>query len=299
MAATITPESVWAHIPPRARDSHKGSFGAVLVVAGSACYRGAASLAVEGALRTGAGIVTLASVEPVLAAVSARLPECCLCPCLAGAEGGISPRSLPNITRQKATTLLLGPGLGYTAQSAARAAETRELVEKLLPGFGGSAVLDADGLNAAASLMNGGEELPRPAKELILTPHPGEMSRLTGLSVEAVQADREGIARRYAAQWNAVVVLKGARTVVAGPDGRVCINPTGNPGLARGGSGDVLAGMMSALLACGLPAYDAAACAAWLHGAAADQAAARRGEYGMLPQDIFPQLGRMFAENDR
>ena len=108
MAATITPESVWAHIPPRARDSHKGSFGAVLVVAGSACYRGAASLAVEGALRTGAGIVTLASVEPVLAAVSARLPECCLCPCLAGAEGGISPRSLPNITRQKATTLLLG-----------------------------------------------------------------------------------------------------------------------------------------------------------------------------------------------
>lgn len=299
MAATITPESVWAHIPPRARDSHKGSFGAVLVVAGSACYRGAASLAVEGALRTGAGIVTLASVEPVLAAVSARLPECCLCPCLAGAEGGISPRSLPNITRQKATTLLLGPGLGYTAQSAARAAETRELVEKVLPGFGGSAVLDADGLNAAASLMNGGEELPRPAKELILTPHPGEMSRLTGLSVEAVQADRESIARRYAAQWNAVVVLKGARTVVAGPDGRVCVNPTGNPGLARGGSGDVLAGMTSALLACGLPAYDAAACAVWLHGAAADRAAARRGEYGMLPQDIFPQLGRMFAENDR
>ena len=125
------------------------------------------------------------------------------------------------------------------------------------------------------------------------------MSRLTGLSVEAVQADREGIARWYAAQWNAVVVLKGARTVVAGPDGRVCINPTGNPGLARGGSGDVLAGMTSALLACGLPAYDAAACAVWLHGAAADRAAARRGEYGMLPQDIFPQLGRMFAENDR
>ena len=299
MTPDITAEFVWSRIPKRGRESNKGSFGAVLAVAGSACYRGAAALTVEGALRTGAGIVTLASVEPVLAAVSARLPECCLCPCLDGAEGGVSPRSLPNITRQKATTLLLGPGLGYTAQSAARAAETRELVEKLLPGFGGSAVLDADGLNAAASLMNGGEELPRPAKELILTPHPGEMSRLTGLSVEAVQADREGIARRYAAQWNAVVALKGARTVVAGPDGRVCVNPTGNPGLARGGSGDVLAGMMSALLACGLPAYDAAACAVWLHGAAADRAAARRGEYGMLPQDIFPQLGRMFAENDR
>ena len=153
MAATITQESVWAHIPPRARDSHKGSFGAVLVVAGSACYRGAASLAVEGALRTGAGIVTLASVEPVLAAVSARLPECCLCPCLAGAEGGISPRSLPNITRQKATTLLLGPGLGYTVQSAARAAETRswwKTAARLWRQRGA----DADGLNAVASLLS-------------------------------------------------------------------------------------------------------------------------------------------------
>ena len=149
MAATITPESVWAHIPPRARDSHKGSFGAVLVVAGSACYRGAASLAVEGALRTGAGIVTLASVEPVMAAVAARLPECCLCPCEPGAEGGISPQSIPRILRQKATVLLIGPGLGYLAQSSARAAETRTLVKKLLTGFSGSAVLDADGLNDA------------------------------------------------------------------------------------------------------------------------------------------------------
>ena len=299
MAATITPESVWAHIQPRARDSHKGSFGAVLVVAGSACYRGAASLAVEGALRTGAGIVTLASVEPVLAAVSARLPECCLCPCLAGAEGGISPRSLPNITRQKATTLLLGPGLGYTAQSAARAAETRELVEKLLPGFGGSAVLDADGLNAAAQLLPYFGTVPHPTGELILTPHPGEMSRLTGLSMAEINEDRVEIALQYAKAWNAVVVLKGAGTVVAAPDGRCRVNTTGNPGLSRGGSGDALAGMTAALLACGLPAYEAAACAVYLHGAAADRAAALRGEYGMLPQDLFAQLGRLFAEHHR
>ena len=213
MAPEITAEFVWSHLPKRPRESNKGSFGAVLAVAGSACYRGAASLTVEGALRTGAGIVTLASVEPVLAAVSARLPECCLCPCEPGAEGGISPQSIPRILRQKAAVLLIGPGLGYLAQSTARAAETRTLVKRLLTGFSGSAVLDADGLNAAASLMNAGEELPRPAKELILTPHPGEMSRLTGLSVEAVQADREGVARRYAAQWNAVVVLKGRYNV--------------------------------------------------------------------------------------
>ena len=144
-----------------------------------------------------------------------------------------------------------------------------------------------------------GKTLPHPAGELIVTPHPGEMARLTGLSVAQINADRENTACQYAEKWNAVVVLKGCRTVVAAPDGRVCTNPTGNPGLARGGSGDVLAGMTAALLACGLPAYDAAACAVWLHGAAADRAAARRGEYGMLPQDIFPQLGRMFAENDR
>ena len=153
MSTEITSEFVWHSIPPRPRDSHKGSFGTVLAVAGSAYYRGAALLAAEGALRTGAGIVTLASVEPVLAAAVARLPECCLCPCVAGAEGGISPESIPQLQRQKATVLLLGPGLGGTAQSAARAAETRTLVQKLLPGFAGSAVLDADGLNAAAQLL--------------------------------------------------------------------------------------------------------------------------------------------------
>ena len=299
MAVEITEEFVWQNIPRRARDSHKGTFGTVLAVAGSAYYRGAALLAVEGALRTGAGIVTLASVEPVLAAAVARTPECCLCPCIAGAEGGISPESIPRIQRQKATVLLLGPGLGGAAQSAARAAETRTLVQTLLPAFAGSAVLDADGLNAAAQLLAAGEAFPHPAGELIVTPHPGEMARLTGLSAAQINADREETARTYAQKWNAVVVLKGSRTVVAAPDGRVRVNPTGNPGLARGGSGDVLSGMTAALLACGLPAFEAAACAVYLHGAAADRAAAVLGEYGMLPHDILPQLGRIFAEHQR
>ena len=163
----------------------------------------------------------------------------------------------------------------------------------------GSAVLDADGLNAAAQLLAEGKTLPHPAGELIVTPHPGEMARLTGLSAAQINADRENTACQYAEKWNAVVVLKGCHTVVAAPDGRVCTNPTGNPGLARGGSGDVLAGMTAALLACGLPAYEAAACAVYLHGAAADRAAAALGEYGMLPHDILSQLGRIFAENHR
>ena len=299
MAVEITEEFVWQNIPRRARDSHKGTFGSVLAVAGSAFYRGAALLAAEGALRTGAGIVTLASVEPVVSAASVRLPECCLCPCTAGAGGGIAPENVPLIQRQKATVLLLGPGLGGTAQSAARAAETRTLVQALLPAFAGSAVLDADGLNAAAQLLAEDKTLPHPAGELIVTPHPGEMARLTGLSVKEISADREETARQYAQKWNAVVVLKGQRTVVAAPDGRVCVNPTGNPGLARGGSGDVLAGMAAALLACGLPAYEAAACAVYLHGAAADRAAAVHGEYGMLPHDLLPELGRMFAQQQR
>ncbi len=295
----ITSEFVWSCIRPRPRDSHKGTFGSVLALAGSARYRGAALLAAEGALRAGAGLVTLASVEPVLAAASARLPECCLLPCIDGAEGGISPESLSLLRRQKAAVLLAGPGLGYTAQSTARAAETRTLIQQLLSGFAGCAVLDADGLNAAAGLLSAGQPLPHPAGALVLTPHPGEMARLTGLSTGAVNADREGIARRFAQQWDAVVLLKGMRTIIAAPDGRCFVNPTGNPGLARGGSGDALAGILAALLACGLEAAEAAACAAWLHGAAADRAAAQRGEYGMLPQDLFPALGTLFAENGR
>lgn len=296
---STTSEYVWQKIQPRPRDAHKGTFGSVLAVAGSASYRGAAALAVEGALRTGAGIVTLASVEPVLAAVAARLPECCLCPCEAGAEGGISPQNIDRIRRQKASVLLAGPGLGYTAQSAARAAETRALVKTLLPGFSGSAVLDADGLNAAADLLPYMGKMLHPKSELILTPHPGEMARLTRLSSSEISMDRKEIAIQFAKAWNAVVVLKGAHTVIAGPDGRCAVNPTGNPGLSRGGSGDVLAGMTSALLACGLPAFEAAACAVYLHGAAADRAAALHGETGMLPHDLLDALGTLFAENGR
>ena len=239
MSTEITSEFVWHSIPPRPRDSHKGSFGTVLAVAGSAYYRGAALLAAEGALRTGAGIVTLASVEPVLAAAVARLPECCLCPCVVGAEGGISPESIPQLQRQKATVLLLGPGLGGTAQSTGRAAETRTLVQKLLPGFAGSAVLDADGLNAAAQLLAEGKTLPHPAGELIVTPHPGEMARLTGLSVAQINADRENTACQYAEKWNAVVVLKGCRTVVAAP----LQNTMSTVGNMMGPMGMLLAGM--------------------------------------------------------
>ena len=292
---TIRPEFVFAHIGPRAAESHKGSFGHVLLAAGSRRYRGAAGLAAEGALRAGAGIVTLASIEPVVAAVAARLPECCLLPCPEGEEGGISAQAADVLraARDKATVLLAGPGLGNSP-------DTRALLPSLLDGAAGTVVLDADGLNALAAWRAAGQSLPRPASgQLILTPHPGEMARLTGLSVAEIEADRPGVANRFACAWGCTVVLKGHRTVVAAPDGRLWQNTTGNAGLARGGSGDALAGMTAGLAACGLPAPIAAACAVWLHGAAADRCAARLGQYGMLPHDIFTDLGAIFAENYR
>ena len=287
-------EFVFSCIPTRVQESHKGSYGHLLAVAGSRRYRGAASLTAEGALRTGAGIVTLASVEPVLAAVTARLPECCLLPCQESEEGGIRAEEADNLSRalEKATVLLMGPGLGNTA-------DTRALVRRLVGEARGTVVLDADALNAAAALLAEGEPSPRPAGSLIFTPHPGEMSRLTGLTAAEIAADPAGIAARYAERWECTLVLKGHRTLIAAPDGRMWQNTTGNAGLSRGGSGDVLAGMVSGLSACGLPAPEAAACAVWLHGAAADRTADRLGQYGMLPHDLLTDLGQIFAEHYR
>ena len=292
MAKEISAGLVFGQLAPRRPESHKGSYGRLLCVCGSARCRGAAALAVEGALRTGAGLVTLAAAEPVIAGVAARCPECIFLPCRQSAEGGVSAQSGRVILEQArgASALLFGPGLGNTPDTAA-------LLELLGPGGGCPLVLDADGLNAAAALP----ELPRPLAQLplILTPHPGEMARLCGLTIAEVEAGRESIAASYARAQNCVVVLKGHRTIVAGPEGEVYQNTTGNPGLARGGSGDVLAGMTAALLAQGLAPLMAAVCAVWLHGAAADRCAARRGQLGMLPHDLFEDLGALFAEYGR
>ena len=291
MAKEITAQQVFELLPHRKADSHKGSYGKVMCLAGSARFRGAAALAAEGALRIGAGLVTLASVEPVIAAVAARLPECVFLPCRQSAEGGVSAQSAGAVLEKVRgmDVLLFGPGLGDSEDTAA-------LLEKLGPSAGCTLVLDADGLNAAAKM----EALPRsPGLPLILTPHPGEMARLCGLTIAEVNAGREGIAAGYARAEDCVVVLKGHRTIVAGPQGEVFVNPTGNPGLSRGGSGDILAGMIAGLAAQGLSPLDAAVCGVWLHGAAADECAGRLGQYGMLPHDIFTDLGAIFAAGER
>ena len=190
--------------------------------------------------------------------------------------------------------------MAILAQSAARAAETRELVEKLLPGFVGNVVLDADGLNAAASLLNAGRLFPHPAGELVVTPHPGEMSRLTGLSASALAADRAGLACRFAREWDAVVVLKGrghrcrraGRPLRPQHDGQ----PRPSQGRQRRCAGRDARRRCWPAVSRGMTPP---ACAVWLHGAAADRAAALRGEAGMLPHDLFSPLGQLFAENRR
>ena len=285
----ITPAAVWQALAPRPPQSHKGTFGRVLIAAGSARYRGAASLCCEGALRAGAGIVTLASVEPVLALTLARTPECTLLPCTPDEAGGISAQNLPALleTLAACTALVLGPGLGSAAEAIGAG---------LLEAARCPVVLDADGLNAAAS---GAFPLKTGGGPLILTPHPGEMARLCGLTPAQVNADRPALAARMAREWGCILVLKGHATLVAAPDGALWVNTTGNPGLARGGSGDVLAGMIGGLCAAGLPALEAAKCGVWLHGAAADRAAAHRGQWGMLPSDLPAALGELFAENGR
>lgn len=284
---------VLRRLPRRTADSNKGSYGRVVAVAGSLAYRGAAALCCEGALRTGAGLVYLASVEPVLQLVLARTPECCALPCRTDADGGVMAADAAAVRQRFADTsavLLAGPGLG---ESAGR-------VLNALGGIGSpwrGAVLDADALNAMAAGDLGTTPFLPP--DTVLTPHPGEMARLLGTTVAAVQADRPGAAVQCARRFNCVAVLKGTGTIVAAPDGKMIQNTTGNPGLARGGSGDVLAGMLAALLAQGLPAFDAALCAVWLHGAAADACAARTSQMTMLPHDILTDLGQILGNAGR
>lgn len=295
MQREITREMVKARLPRREADTNKGSFGSVLAAAGSMAYRGAAALCTEGALRAGTGLVYLASVEPVVQMVLSRTPECCACGCRTAANGGIHPQdaaALRSWFEGKNTVLLTGPGLGESAAAVCNA-----LLGKKAPWS--AAVLDADALNAlAAGRLKG----PLP-EQTVITPHPGEAARLLHTTVGEVQADRETAARQLSEAYHCIAVLKGSGTLIATPGGELYHNSTGNAGLAKGGSGDILAGLLAGLLAAGLKqgrtAEDAALAAVWLHGAAGDACAKRLGMAAMLPHDIFADLGELFAELER
>ena len=285
----LTEERARALLPARPPDAHKGDAGRVLVVAGSPGKCGAAHLAVAGALRGGAGLVTLAARPEVLAVALPGRPEA-MGVSLPG-SGALGPGDVGALVAAAhgIDALVIGPGIP-------RGPGTGAALRELLVRAGVPAVVDADGLNALAEMPGGVSALPVPC---VLTPHPGEMARLTGRMIAEVQADRIGLAGTSARAWGCVVVLKGARTVVAAPDAPPTIIPTGNPGMASGGTGDVLAGLTGALLAGRLAPYAAARVAAYVHGAAGDLAEQRYGERGMLASDLVGELGTVWAGWER
>jgi hydroxyethylthiazole kinase-like uncharacterized protein yjeF len=279
----VTPEIVRGWLPPRPTDAHKGTFGKTLVIAGSVRYTGAAYLASAAATRAGAGLVTLALPATIHAAVASRLAEATYLP-LPHERGFIAADAERIVAEQLSSydALLLGPGLGQEQG-------THAFIEVLLKGSENlpPLTIDADGLNALAKIEDWAKRL---SPDSILTPHPGEMARLLGSSIKQVQADRVTIARDQAAAWGQVVVLKGAHTIVAGPDGRVAIEPFANPGLATAGTGDILAGTIVALRAQGLDAFKAAVAGAYLHGLAGELARREKGTAGMVAGDVLARL---------
>jgi hydroxyethylthiazole kinase-like uncharacterized protein yjeF len=274
-------------VQPRARDAHKGDFGRVLIVAGSVGRTGAAHLAAMGALRSGAGLVTVAtprSCQPVVAALGCEyLTE----PLDETPTGTIDYTALDRVLELPSDVIALGPGLGTNPATAA-------FVHGILEAAPQPLVLDADALTVLADDPD--RLTARRARDLVITPHPGEMGRLIGQSADAVQAERVECARRFATRHRAVVILKGYRTLVATPSGKVFVNPTGNPGLATGGTGDILTGMVAAWLAQLRDAEAASKLAVYLHGLAGDLAEDDEGEVAMTASDVVGRLGDAVRE---
>ncbi len=269
-------------LPVRNQDGHKGTFGHLLVVAGSTGKCGAAVMAAESGLRGGAGLVTLACPQSVQPTIASRLSEVMTVP-MADVNGETSLLALDALLTlaEGKQALAIGPGLGLGE-------ETSDLIRRLVQDSALPMIIDADGLAA----LSGHTHLLdcQTGRQTILTPHPGEMARLTGLSVAEIQADRFTVARDFAVRYHVVLVLKGARTLVASPDGQVHVNSTGHAGLASGGMGDVLTGLIGSLLAQGLTALDAATLGAYLHGLAADRLLATFGDAGLLATDVIYEL---------
>ncbi len=286
----ITTAYVAAHLPSRPADSHKGTYGTLLTLCGSYGMAGAALLCARGALRSGVGLLRAAVPRSVYPLLVEAIPEAVFCP-VAEQDGGFSVDAIPALTDALATAdaVVVGCGIGRGEGQTA-------VVRHLLAHSTVSVILDADGINAVTPHILTEETRSAP---LILTPHPGEMARLLGISTAEVQADRQAVACRLARETGAIVVLKGHHTLVAASDGTVMENHTGNSGMATGGSGDVLAGIIGALVAQGVPPYEAAVCGVYLHGAAGDLAAAKHSQHGMLPTDLIEELGSLFLQFEK
>ena len=286
----LTERMAGERLPPRSLDSHKGRFGHALVIGGSRHFVGAAYLASQAAARVGAGLVTAAAPEGIHPMLASKLSEVIHLPLPQDADGRLCPASatacLDLLARYDA--MAIGCGMGHSDGGS-------EMVRLLLTSDLARAIpmlIDADGLNNLAAIPDWQQMLP---PLTVLTPHPGEMATLTGLTIAEVQQQRVEVAREFAARWQATVVLKGAYTVVACPSGQCWLSPFANSGLASGGTGDVLSGAIVGLMAQGCPPADAALMGVYLHGMAAEEARRQIGEAGMLASDLLPRLPAAMA----
>ena len=273
-------------VPKRPDDAHKGTMGSLLSICGSYGMAGAAMLAAKAALRTGVGLQKSALPRSIYPIAAAAIWESVYLPLAETEKGTVSAVNLPYLLAQakNCSAVLLGCGLGQSE-------DIRQVVFSFIENCKQPMVLDADALNVLAGNVS---LLRKAGAPIIITPHPAEFARLAGVSTYAVNADRENHAASFAQENGVVTVLKGAGTVIASPDGRMLVNPTGNSGMATGGSGDVLAGMTGALVAQGAPLFEAAASAVYLHGLAGDIAAQRLGKVSLLPGDIIETIPAAF-----
>lgn len=267
----------------RGRESHKGTFGHCLVIAGSTGKTGAAALAANSAVRAGSGLVTLAVAESIHAILEVKTTEVMTFPLPDAGSGRVTDHAFPAIETLVTgkTAVAIGPGLGCCPG-------TDSLVQKVVETVSLPLVIDADGLNALAADMSA--LLRKKSNRIVLTPHPGEMARLLGTSVPEVETLRISAAQDCARNYGVFVILKGARTVIASPSGRVAINGSGNPGMASGGMGDVLTGIIVSLLGQGYDPWDACCLGVFLHGFAADLIAEEKGEVGITASDVLEHL---------
>lgn len=291
-AELLEPEAVGRWLLHRPSWGHKGTYGHLLIVAGSPGKTGAAILCGEASLRCGVGLATVASPPLAMQAMEAKTREVMLAPLVPeGLEADDSDEVFSHVQALLAgkAAVALGPGIP-------RGPRMRALIGRLIRESTIPLVVDADGLNELAEIADCCEEASVP---ILLTPHPGEMSTLCGLTVGEVQANRLDVARDFATQHGVYVALKGARTIIAGPDGKIYINPTGNSGMGSGGTGDVLTGLVGGFLAQGHDPMDALCLGVFVHGAAGDLAAEKHGQRGLLASDLLPEVGKVLMQWER
>ena len=285
---SFTEKEAAAALPPRPFNSHKGTYGHALIAAGSKNMPGAAVIAAKGALNAGAGLVTLAFPDCIYPAVTSQLTENIMLPLPTAQDGGFSSVGIPTLTERFDRYTAAAVGCGMTVSD-----EPEKVLEALVAGFPGTLVIDADGINLLARHMH---ILENASGRVILSPHPAEMARLTGLSVQEINAAREKTASDFAKAHNVVLLLKGVNTVIASPEGKICINPTGSSALSRGGSGDLLTGVIAALAAQGLGPFRAACMGAYLHGMAGRIAEQRYTSYAATVERIVGCLPDAFSQ---